>query len=118
MGDISKNFSRWEFECTCKCGFNTVDIELIKVLEDLREFFNNPIKINSACRCEKKNSIVGGVKNSKHRLGIASDIVVKNVLPTDVAYYLKNKYPDKYGIGLYQTFCHLDIRQEKARWSK
>ena len=51
MGDLSEHFSRAEFECRCSCGYNTVDYGLIMVLEQARRHFNQPIKINSGCRC-------------------------------------------------------------------
>lgn len=119
---ISKHFSRKEFLCKgnikglCSCNFDTVDIELIKVLEDVREYFKCPITIYSGCRCEKYNKFVGGVKFSKHRLGIASDIHVHGYTPLEVHTYLNNKYPNKYGLGLYDNFVHVDVRHNKARW--
>ena len=27
-----------------------------------------------------------------------------------------DKYPDKYGIGMYSSFTHIDTRRTKARW--
>ena len=49
-------------------------------------------------------------------MGIAADIVVKGVAPEDVAAYAELLMPDKGGIGLYRTFVHIDVRNEKARW--
>ena len=36
MGDVSPHFSQYEFECKCGCGFAAVDIDLLKVIEDVR----------------------------------------------------------------------------------
>jgi len=116
MGDISKNFSRSEFACKCNCGFSTVDVELVKVLEIVRNHFNKPITINSACRCELHNISVGGSYGSRHKLGIAADIVVKGVKPYDVYLFLDGFAPNKYGIGHYNSFTHIDVRSKKARW--
>ncbi len=116
MGDISKNFSRSEFMCKCNCGFSTVDIELIKVLEIVRGHFDAPVKINSACRCELHNTAIGGSYGSKHKQGIAADITVMGVKPYAVYRFLDGYAPNKYGLGLYETFTHLDIRKLKARW--
>ena len=110
---ISRWFKRSEFACRCGCGFNTVDTELLDVLEDLRVYFNQPVSINSACRCETHNKNVGGVKDSKHRLGIAADVVVKDTPPYIVHEYLDDKY-DGYGIGKYQTFTHIDVRGSRS----
>lgn len=125
MGDVSKYFDRDEFECKCGCGFAAVDVELLKVLNELREHFGRATSFNSACRCYRHNekvqkvvnkNYVEGSSKSKHMQGIAVDVVVSNVSPDNVAKYLEEKYPNKYGIGRYKTFTHLDVRASKARW--
>ena len=113
-----KYFKRHEFACGCGCGFSAVDVELLEALEDVREHFNQPITINSGCRCEAHNRAVGGEPNSMHTKGIAADFVVRGVSPAKVHQYLTGKYPNEYGIGLYRTWVHLDVRGEKARWEK
>ena len=46
MGDLSKNLSRAEFKCNCgACDYDTVDYELVAVLQDVREFFNRSVAI-------------------------------------------------------------------------
>ncbi len=116
MDNISQHFSRSEFACRCGCGFATADIELVQVLENIRAHFGEPVIINSGCRCEQHNRDVGGRPGSKHLQGIAADIVVRGIVPGLVVKYLNNKYPDKYGIGEYRSFTHIDIRADKARW--
>jgi len=122
---ISKHFKRSEFACRCGCGFDTVDVELLEVLEDVRTHFNLPVIISSACRCREHNEGVQKIANSnyrayssrsKHMYGIAADIKVKGAMPSLVYLYLSNKYPNKYGIGSYNTFTHIDIRPTKARF--
>ena len=116
MGDISENFSRSEFDCQCGCGFSTVDVELIKVLEVVRKKFGRSIKINSGCRCEEHNKKEGGSYGSKHKQGIAADIVVSGVSPDKVYAFLDLFMPNSYGIGKYNSFTHIDVRKTKARW--
>ena len=116
MGDISHYFNRSEFACKCGCGFQTVDHELLKVLEHLRGEFGAPITINSACRCDAHNKNIGGASGSKHKQGIAADIVIKGVDPSVVYSYLIGVYSSKYGIGNYTNFTHIDVRSIKARW--
>jgi hypothetical protein len=111
MGDISKHFNRSEFACKCECGFNTVDVELLEIAEDLREHFGMPIVCNSGCRCETHNAKVGGGKDSQH-------LRVVGVDPIDVYVYLSDEYPHQYGLGLYDTFVHVDSRSKMARWVK
>lgn len=114
---VSEHFDRSEFECQCGCGFAAVDIELIKVLESVRKKFNSPVKITSACRCAEHNSSVGGSFGSKHKQGIAADIVVKNINPMLVYQFLDAHMPNKGGLGMYSNFTHVDVRDKKARWN-
>lgn len=113
---LSEHFDSTEFACKCGCGFDKIDPKLIEVLEDVREFYGQPIKINSGCRCDVHNARVGGVRNGPHTKGIAADIVVKGVDEVEVADYLEEKYPDKFGIGRYVGRTHIDVREKKARW--
>lgn len=114
---ISKYFKRSEFSCRCGCGQDTVDAELLAILEDVREHFGKPVIINSANRCPTHNKRVGGASKSVHLTGKAADIVVKGVAPDIVHAYLTAKYSGKYGIGKYKTFTHVDSRSTAARWN-
>lgn len=116
MSNISLNFKRSEFACQCGCGFDVVDAELITILEELRVSRGLAVKINSGCRCESHNKSIGGRSSSQHLLGKAADIVVEGYTPKEIQDYLKDKYPNKYGIGSYNTFTHIDSRSNKARW--
>lgn len=109
-------FTRKEFACQCGCGFDTVDFELAKVLDDVREHFKRPVIINSGCRCAIHNKNEGGSPKSQHLLGTAADIVVKGIYADDVADYLEERYSDTYGIGRYNGRTHIDIRSKPARW--
>lgn len=115
---VSTHFNRKEFQCKCGCGFCAVDVELLDVLEKARKYFSNPVLITSGCRCEAYNKSIGGASKSKHVKAIASDIAVKNVPPDDVAEYFEGMYPDKYGIGRYTGWTHIDVRETPARWDK
>jgi uncharacterized protein YcbK (DUF882 family) len=117
MGDISEHFSRSEFACNCGCGFNVVDAELIKILEGVHVYFGRAIGINSGARCAAYNAMQEhSAKKSQHLLGKAADINVVGIDPEKVATFLEEKYPNKYGIGRYNTFTHVDVRSVKARW--
>ena len=67
----SKYFKRAEFACKCGCGMDTVDYELVNILDKVREHFGTPVVINSACRCEAHNASVGGAANSKAKSELA-----------------------------------------------
>jgi len=112
---ISKHFKRSEFACKCKCGFDTVDAQLLNYLEAIRVHFDAPVSINSACRCSEHNAKIGGVDNSQHVQGRAADIVVKGVSPSDVAAFACDLVQHG-GVGIYETFTHIDSRGFQARW--
>ena len=117
MSRFNQWFERKEFECKCGCGQNTVDAELLQVLTDLRVYSGCPIIINSANRCWHHNEVIGGSSKSQHPLGKASDIVVKGWTIEEVYRHLDEKYPHKYGIGFYDSFIHIDVRANRARWT-
>lgn len=114
---ISPNFERGEFSCRCGCKFDTVDVETLAVLEDIRAHFRQPIIINSGCRCPTYNAKIGGAADSQHTKGRAVDIRVIKIDPSKVYEYLNSKFPNKYGIGKYPNFTHIDTRSNgPARW--
>lgn len=114
---ISENFKREEFECQCGCGYDTVDIELITVLERIRTHFGKPVMITSGARCYEHNERVGGVKTSMHRVGKAVDFHVQGVRLDYVIQFLRIHYPKTYGIGEYRNWIHFDVRAKRARWN-
>ena len=118
MGDLSNNFSTHEFACQCGCGTGKMDEELVDVLQELSDKLGYAIKVTSGIRCDTHNEYVGGSATSKHKYGLAADIVVSYLSPSDVYEYLDSKYPDKYGLGLYRGWVHLDVRQRRTRWDK
>jgi len=113
MSKISPNFSRKEFACKCGCGLDTVDVELIQIAELVRSKVGS-FTPNSGIRCEYHNNIVGGGKESQHLYGKAMDIPCESA--KEVYEWLDGLYPNKYGIGLYNTFIHVDVRSCRARW--
>lgn len=116
MGDISVNFDRSEFECKCgDCGLDTVDAQLLSALQELRDLCGKPITINSAFRCINHNNAIGGNKNSYHLQGKAADITISGMTPTQAA-KLAEKTGKIKGIGVYNTFTHIDVRDYNARW--
>ena len=117
MGDLSPHFNRQEFSCRCGCQTDTVDAELIMVLESLRERVG-PISINSGNRCPSHNASEGGSTGSQHLVGKAADIVAHSATSSVVAEILIDQYPGKYGIGRYNGRTHIDVRSgPAARWN-
>lgn len=82
-----KNFKKSEFNCKC-CGQGRIDIRLVKILDDIRNYYGKPLIITSGCRCTKHNNeISGSSKNSWHlisRGAKASDFYVQGVNVTEL----------------------------------
>lgn len=117
MGDLSDNFSRSEFECKCGCGLDTVDTDLIRVLETVRTTFDRKVTITSAHRCRTHNAspAVRGGSRSQHLHGRAADIVVDGVSP-ELVYELVDQMGVG-GAGKYDNFTHVDTRTNgPSRW--
>lgn len=114
---VSEHFKAREFaQKDYQCDKILIESELLKVLEDVRTHFNKPVIITSGYRTAEYNKKIGGVKNSQHTKGAAADIKVSAIPAKEVQKYLQSKYPDKYGIGSYLNFTHIDVRAKKARW--
>ena len=116
MSRLSPSFHRREFQCQCGCGFDTVDAELLKLCELVREMNGEAVIVNSGCRCKPHNTAVGGSPNSQHTLGKAADLRVNN--SKEIAEKLDIMFPSIYGIGVYRDFIHVDSRAIRARWSE
>lgn len=122
---LTNNFSLSEFKCKCgKCEMPTEVltnvIQLAKQLQVIRDVIKKPITINSGYRCEAHNKKIGGEKNSQHLFGKAADIKVTGVSSLQVNKTIEQLVKDGKikigGLGLYNTFNHVDIRPNKARW--
>ena len=113
MGGISKYFNRSEIACKCECGFDTMDGETLKLADECREFVGESITPSSGARCLNYNKAIGSKNSSQHVKGRAMDLPVKD--PKALYDYLCDKYPDKYGFGLYKTFVHIDTKSGAAR---
>jgi len=127
--NLSRHFDDNEknVACNCGCGFKKILPHLLAVLELVRIHFNKPVSFNSVCRCHEHNEkvqkeanpkYIEGTSKSQHMLGTAADIVVRGVDPRKVTLFLRDVFPESYGIGDYKTFTHIDVRDTKARWSR
>lgn len=112
---VSEDFRVREFRCKDGSDRILISPETVKILQSVRDYFGRPVKINSAYRTPAYNRKVGGVSSSQHVKGTACDISVEGVPPEAVAAYLEAMFPDS-GIGLYDTFVHIDTRGHKSYW--
>lgn len=92
--------------------------ELIVMLNAIRSRYGKPIVVNSGYRSPEHNAAVGGVKNSYHTLGLAADIRPLNENRSDLTELqaICDEMNPRGGVGFYDTFVHVDVRGEHARW--
>lgn len=114
MMNFPPHFTRRELECRCGCGYCAPTDELLTLAEKVRHVLGDvPMVVNSCCRCAAHNRKVGGSPTSKHLTGNALDFVPKRVPVKDafmqiVAAWLAGSLPELGGVGLYNTFIHID----------
>ena len=122
---LTDNFSLEEFECKCGCKMPEFVkkniVELAENLQVLRDEVGR-LDLTNAYRCKAHNADVGGSVNSQHLLGKAGDIKSSYFTPSEIAKttddMMKNETFKIGGIGIYNTFTHVDTRGSRARWSK
>ena len=113
---LSKNFVSTEFDCNQSdcCTITYIDLDLVQILQKIRDHFGKSVNISSAYRCPSYNRRVGGASKSYHVRGQAADIKVSGVSPLSVAQYAESLGVK--GIGHYDTFVHIDTRTSKFYW--
>lgn len=125
-GQIAKNFNITEFKCKDKGEvlLNAAVIDHIQRLQRFRNWYNRPMKVISGYRTAAYNKKIGGATNSKHIVGIASDISLPNEFygyskqrQQEFLNNIKTKWielcaQDGLGgaVGFYDTFFHIDSR--------
>ena len=131
MGDLTKNFSRWEYEChglDC-CGHSApVHPKLVSGMQKLADLvdakYGNgehiPIDLNSGFRCLKHNRHEGSNDTSEHPKATAADPETPNCMTSEEFAELAEQVPEfrEGGIGIYATWIHVDVRDgAPARWT-
>ena len=116
-------FTRAEFKCKC-CGKYCdgypvdIDMNMVKIADEIRNRIGKPIQINSGIRCKTHNANVGGVSNSQHLLGNAADLGCPiGCTPAQMASIAEEIMGDTGGIGTYSWGIHIDTRSTKSRWN-
>lgn len=115
---MSDNFRVREFKCSDGSDVILIDPMLVDILQKIRDHFKVSVNItkNGGYRTPTQNKKSGGAKYSQHMYGRAADIWVKGKSPQEVYNFINSIMPDYGGIGLYDSFVHVDTRPTKARW--
>ena len=113
--DDIKHFKKSEFDCKCGCSLNNIQLEVVKIADEIREHFGKPAIVNSGTRCSKHNKEVGGVANSRHLTGKAIDLYVQGVDGGTLVNYTKQlvnqgKLRYTYRISANGNAVHIDIQ--------
>jgi uncharacterized protein YcbK (DUF882 family) len=96
-------------------------LQLAENLQILRDHLDRPIVLTNGYRTPAHNEAVGGSKKSQHLEAKAADIVVSGMSPVRVKQEIERLIDEGKlwfgGVGLYNTFVHVDIRSWRARWN-
>lgn len=117
---LTAHFNTDEFLCPCQeCampGMKRVPISktLVKMLEEIRVYFDKPMKINSGVRCLNHNAMIGGRPKSSHLQGLAADVAISGSNDRDRLVELSYK-AGFLRRGVYSSFVHLDVDIDKAQ---
>lgn len=110
-----KHFTFDEFDDKSEPGSGlNMNIELIRILDTLRDKCGFPLFITSGYRTKAHNAEVGGVEGSAHEAGVACDIAVSNGTERDAVL----RYSYELGIkrrGIGETLVHLDLDYSKPQ---
>lgn len=92
-------------------------LRLIEVLEWVRaEGGAAPVLVNSWYRDDYYNAACGGVPGSTHTMLAAADIVKRGTEHLELSELLEeHPQADRFGIGSYSSFVHLDVRGHLGR---
>lgn len=113
---LAPNFRAREFDCrgTGCCTTTLIDERLVQYLQQIRTHFGKPVYL-TAYRCRTHNVRTPNASpNSRHIYGQAADFHIDGVAPAEIAKYAESIGIK--GIGLYDTFVHIDTRENKSFW--
>ena len=111
--DDIKYFDRDEFKCKCGKYCNGFPVEmqekLIRVADRVRGHFGASARVSSGVRCETHNANVGGVANSRHKLGKAMDFRIEGKAAKEVLEYVQKQSDIRYAYAIDSQYVHMDI---------
>ena len=114
---ITPHFKVREFACSDGSDVVFVAPSLVDILEAIRVHFGCPVTITSGYRTVSYNAdLKNSSKKSQHCNGLAADIQVEGHTPLEVYNYTCSLLGDHGGVGIYNTFVHVDVRASKSRF--
>lgn len=111
--DEIRYFNREEFQCKCGryCDGYPAQMQraVVEVADRARAYFGAPGTVVSGLRCSTHNENVGGVSNSRHLTGKATDLRISGVSAAQLLEYVKQQPETRYAYAINQTNVHFDI---------
>ena len=105
-----KYFNKNEF--ACKCGGKyckgypaEMNEKVVKMADKVHKHFGVAVTVSSGLRCAKHNTNIGGVTNSRHKLGKAIDFCVEGKTSDEILYYVRNKQTSVMCMRLIIVLC-------------
>ena len=114
---VTPHFKVREFACNDGSDPVFISQALADILENIRVHFGAAVHIHSGYRTVSFNaSLPDSSKKSQHCNGLAADIQVEGHTPVEVYNYACSLLGDHGGVGIYNTFVHVDVRASKSRF--
>ena len=114
---ITPHFQVKEFACSDGSRVVFISDDLVNLLENIRVHYGKPLHITSGYRTVAYNAKQkGSSPKSQHCNGLAADIWVEGVSIKALYDYVCEALGNHGGVGIYNTFVHVDMRSLKSRW--
>jgi len=110
-----KYFNYEEFDSPDVQGSGQLmDSKLLKMIDEAREIYGRPIRVNSGYRTSSHNRKVGGKSSSSHLKGLAIDVAC---VKSNERFDMLNAFLEVgfNRIGIASTFIHVDIDKDKSK---
>ncbi len=112
-GALYPNFTKGEMSCKCGCGLMNMDPDTMEVLQNLRDYLERGVVVNSGSRCQKHNKDMGGGENSRHLTGLAVDVGISGSVEREEVLGFLYKEEMVRGKGPANGFVHFDVDQSR-----
>lgn len=94
-------------------------VPLVRAMDAIRAELGAAVRITNCYRGEAYNSCIGGVPRSQHKQFRAADFVCgagASKAWADAARRVRDRGGFAGGIGIYNSFVHIDVRGSNADW--
>jgi hypothetical protein len=108
-----KNFKKSEYKCKCGGKYcngypSGIAMKLVMMDQYVRNYFGVAVTLTSGVRCSTHNKNVGGVSDSRHKKGLASDKIVSGKSASEVSKVIKALPINHYCYDITKSAVHGD----------